>query len=125
MDPRTPEPADEESANRPEADPLNSLPRVKTPVLMLNGKYDYFVPVASSQEPFFTLLGTRTSDKKYIVCDGRHDVPRTELIKESLACWTGTWGRCGRGRAKACGRQFNGYLSMHRRSAPTPGPETS
>jgi dienelactone hydrolase len=29
---------------RPEVDPFNYLPRTKSPVLMLNGKYDYFFP---------------------------------------------------------------------------------
>jgi formylglycine-generating enzyme required for sulfatase activity/dienelactone hydrolase len=70
---------------RPEVDPFNYLPRTKSPVLMLNGKYDYFFPVASAQQPFFTRLGTPTADKKYIVFEGAHDVPRTELIKESLS----------------------------------------
>ena len=71
--------------SRPEVDPFNYLPRVTSPVLMLNGKYDYFFPVASSQEPFFKHLGTPAGNKKYIVYEGGHDVPRTELIKESLA----------------------------------------
>jgi dienelactone hydrolase len=71
--------------SRPEVDPFNYLPHVKSPVLMLNGKYDYFFPSASAQEPFFKRLGTPTADKKYILYEGGHDVPRTELIKESLA----------------------------------------
>ena len=70
---------------RPEVDPFNYLPHVRTPVLMLNGKYDFFFPSASSQEPFYKRLGTPTADKKYILYEGGHDVPRTELIKESLA----------------------------------------
>ncbi len=71
--------------SRPEVDPFNYLPHVKSPVLMLNGKYDYFFASASAQEPFYKRLGTPTADKKYIVYEGGHDVPRTELIKESLA----------------------------------------
>ena len=35
----------------PEVDPVNFAPRVKVPVLMLNGRYDYFYPTATSQEP--------------------------------------------------------------------------
>ena len=35
----------------PEADPVNFAPHVKVPVLMLNGRYDYFFPTATSQEP--------------------------------------------------------------------------
>ncbi len=68
-----------------EVDPLNYLPHVTTPVLMLNGKYDFFFPVELSQKPFFDKLGTATDHKKYLVYEGGHDVPRTELIKETLA----------------------------------------
>jgi dienelactone hydrolase len=70
---------------RPEADVYNFLPRVKTPVLMLNGRLDFFFPIETSQRPFFGGLGTPAADKRYQVYDGGHDVPRTELIKESLA----------------------------------------
>ena len=42
----------------PEADPVNFAPRVKVPVLMLNGRFDFFGPTATSQEPLFKLLGT-------------------------------------------------------------------
>ena len=42
----------------PEADAVNFAPYVKTPVLMLNGRFDYFFPTASSQEPLFDLFGT-------------------------------------------------------------------
>ena len=42
----------------PEADPVNFAPRVKVPVLMLNGRFDFFYPTATSQEPMFKLLGT-------------------------------------------------------------------
>lgn len=69
---------------RPEVDQINFLPRVKVPVIMLNGKYDHFFPVESSQKPFFRLLGAPPSDKKYILYDGGHFVPRTQLITESL-----------------------------------------
>ena len=70
---------------RPEVEPINYLPRIHIPVLMLNGKYDFFFPVATSQEPFFRFLGSPAADKRYIVYEGGHDVPRTQLIKETLA----------------------------------------
>jgi dienelactone hydrolase len=69
---------------RPEIDPVNYLPRVTVPVLMLNGKYDFFFPVETAQRPFFDMLGTPADRKKWIVYEGGHDVPRTELIKETL-----------------------------------------
>jgi dipeptidyl aminopeptidase/acylaminoacyl peptidase len=70
---------------RDEVEPVNYLPRVRIPVLMLNGKYDFFFPVKTAQEPFYRLLGTPAADKRYIVYEGGHDVPRTQLIKETLA----------------------------------------
>jgi tRNA A-37 threonylcarbamoyl transferase component Bud32/dienelactone hydrolase len=70
---------------RPEADVYNFLPRVKSPVIMLNGRDDFFFPLETSQVPFFQRLGTPAADKKHLVYDGGHDVPRTELIKETLA----------------------------------------
>jgi dienelactone hydrolase len=69
----------------PEVDQLNFLPRVRQPVLMLNGKHDMFFPVETSQKPMFNLLGTPANDKKIIVYDAGHLVPRTDLMKESLS----------------------------------------
>ena len=43
---------------RPEEDPVNFLPRIHIPVLMLSGKYDSVFPLESSQKPFFRLLGS-------------------------------------------------------------------
>jgi dienelactone hydrolase len=70
---------------RPEVDPLNFLPRIKTPTLMLNGKYDFFYPTEISQKPFFRLLGTATNHKRYSLSESGHDVPRTQGISETLA----------------------------------------
>jgi dienelactone hydrolase len=69
----------------PEADQINYLPRVLQPVLMLNGTYDMYFPVESSQKPMFRLLGTPEGQKKMIVYPSGHLVPSTEFIKETLA----------------------------------------
>ena len=71
--------------SRPEVDPLHFLPHIKTPVLLLGGKYDHLFPVETAQKPFFSLLGTPEDQKKYLLFEGGHFVPRTELIAESLA----------------------------------------
>lgn len=70
---------------QPEADPFNYLPRVTLPVLMLNGRYDFYFPVETSQRPYFERLGTPSADKSWMVYDGSHSVPATQLAKESLA----------------------------------------
>jgi cephalosporin-C deacetylase-like acetyl esterase len=68
----------------PEVDQLNFAPRVRAPVLMLNGRFDFIYPVDTSQEPMFRLLGTPKEDKRRVVYDTGHDIPRHEEIKETL-----------------------------------------
>jgi dienelactone hydrolase len=69
---------------RPEVDPLNFLPRVRLPVLMLSGKLDPYYPVETSQRPFMELLGTPAQHKRHFIAEGGHNVPRADLIRESL-----------------------------------------
>jgi len=68
----------------PEVDELHYLHRVKIPVLMLNGKYDFFFPYETSQVPYFELMGTPDEDKRLVVHEAGHSFPRTELVKETL-----------------------------------------
>jgi len=68
----------------PEVDQLNYIPRVTQPILMLNGKYDMYIPVETSQKPMYDLLGTPTRDKKLIIYESGHLVPPTDFIKETL-----------------------------------------
>jgi serine/threonine protein kinase/formylglycine-generating enzyme required for sulfatase activity/dienelactone hydrolase len=67
----------------PEVDVINFITRVKQPVLMLNGRYDFFFPVDSTQEPFYQMLGSKKDQKKHLIYDTSHTIPRNELIKES------------------------------------------
>ncbi len=68
----------------PEADQLNYLPRVNQPVLMLNGKHDMFFPVETSQMPMYNFIGTAKENKKIIIYEAGHLVPRTDFVKETL-----------------------------------------
>jgi dienelactone hydrolase len=70
---------------QPEVDVINYLPRVRIPVLMLNGQYDFFFPVQTSQIPMFRLLGTPAEHKRQVISPGGHFVPRTQLISETLS----------------------------------------
>jgi serine/threonine protein kinase/dienelactone hydrolase len=58
---------------RPELDPVHYLPRIKIPVLMLNGEYDAIFPRLESQEPMFQLLGTPAEHKKHSLSKDSHD----------------------------------------------------
>lgn len=70
----------------PEADVLNFLPRLTTPVLMLNGEYDSLFPVETLQLPMFDLLGTAPEDKKHLTVPAEHGrLPRGFRIRESVA----------------------------------------
>jgi eukaryotic-like serine/threonine-protein kinase len=69
-----------------EADTWNYAPRVKIPVLMLNGQDDFILPVEASQDPIFKALGTPEKDKRHIVYPGGHVdyIDRQEVVKEAL-----------------------------------------
>ena len=72
-------------ASLPEVDEFNFVPRIKIPILMLNGKYDHWFPYETSQKPFYELLGTPDEHKKHYVYETWHMVPRDQMIKETLA----------------------------------------
>jgi eukaryotic-like serine/threonine-protein kinase len=55
-----------------EVDPWNYAPRVKVPLLMLNGRDDFICPVELSQIPLLSALGTPERDKRHILFDGGH-----------------------------------------------------
>ena len=77
----------EMQATQPMVDPFNFLSRITVPTLMLNGRYDSFFPVETSQKPFFEQLGMREPDKKIIITDANHFVLSYEAnlaIRETL-----------------------------------------
>ena len=70
-------------AVRPEEDPVNFLPRIRIPVLMLSGRYDSVFPYESSQLPFLRLLGSPPGAKKQVLFEGGHFLPRPMWVSES------------------------------------------
>jgi hypothetical protein len=75
---------------RPEVNPINYLGRVKIPTLMLNGKYDSFLPLETSSRPMFELLGTSAEHKQMKIYETDHIPPLNETIRETLA-WFDTY----------------------------------
>lgn len=69
---------------RPEVNPVNFLPRVHIPVLMLSGSLDNTFPLETSGRPFFRFLGTPAEHKRQEVWEGGHYVPRTMQVARSL-----------------------------------------
>jgi dienelactone hydrolase len=70
---------------RPEVNTVNYVSRIRTPTLMLNGKYDSFFPTEISSQRAFDLLGTPLKDKDIKFYETDHIPPRAEFIKETLA----------------------------------------
>ncbi len=68
----------------PEVDPLNFAPRVLQPTLMINGRYDFFFPVETSQLPLFLLLGVPAEHKRQIIAEGGHAPPQDLVVKETI-----------------------------------------
>jgi dienelactone hydrolase len=70
----------------PEIDPLNYVPRVTVPVLMINGRYDNLFPLEMSQLPLYRFLGAAEEDKRHVLFDVGHSIPRPrqEAIREVL-----------------------------------------
>jgi dienelactone hydrolase len=68
----------------PEANEFNYVSYIKTPVLMLNGKYDFTFPYESTVKPMFDLLETPEQHKRLILYETDHFVPKSEIIKETL-----------------------------------------
>jgi pimeloyl-ACP methyl ester carboxylesterase len=58
----------------PGDDQADFAPRMKRPVLMVNGRYDYTFQLDLSQNPLFNMLGTPAKDKRHVVLETAHDV---------------------------------------------------
>lgn len=73
--------------SRPEIRGYNYAPRVRVPVLMVNGSLDANFPVEWSQNPLFQLLGTPVDHKKHITFPTDHGNLvrfRNEMIEKIL-----------------------------------------
>ena len=68
----------------PEADPMNFAPRVKIPVLMINGRYDFVFPLETCQQPLLRALGSAPQDKRQALFDTGHAPPLLPMMKETL-----------------------------------------
>jgi len=68
----------------PEVDQINFAGRIRIPLLMINGMYDHFFPVETSQKPLFRLFGTPDSDKRQVIFAAGHGLPKDVPEKETL-----------------------------------------
>jgi cephalosporin-C deacetylase-like acetyl esterase len=70
-----------------ETDPVNFAPRVRQPVLMVNGRDDFDLPYESAQVPLFNALGTAAADKRHAVLPGGHLPPEPQLAYKEILDW--------------------------------------
>ena len=70
---------------RPEANQINYITRVKTPTLILAGKYDTMFPYEQFIKPMYDLLGTPDEHKVLKLYETDHIPPRNDFIREILS----------------------------------------
>jgi dienelactone hydrolase len=68
----------------PGTDQVDFAPRLKTPTLMIGGRYDW---IFQGKDALFRMLGTPAADKRVVTFETAHDVSeqRTDLIREVTA----------------------------------------
>jgi formylglycine-generating enzyme required for sulfatase activity/dienelactone hydrolase len=71
----------------PGRDQADFARRLKIPVLMVNGRFDFSFSLERAQEPLFRMLGTPAADKRHVVLDTPHDVRarRPEMTRVVLS----------------------------------------
>ncbi len=71
----------------PGRDQADFAARLKKPVLMVNGKYDFTFPPDQAQAPMFQMIGTPPADKHRVLLETPHDVTqdKPDLTREVLA----------------------------------------
>ena len=64
---------------------ISFVTRVRIPVLMINGRFDDYFPLETSQRAMLHLLGTPEKDKKHVVFETGHgDLPHKDEVRETL-----------------------------------------
>jgi formylglycine-generating enzyme required for sulfatase activity/tRNA A-37 threonylcarbamoyl transferase component Bud32/pimeloyl-ACP methyl ester carboxylesterase len=71
----------------PEIEPINFAPRLRIPVLLITGRYDFSSPYETAQVPAFRFLGTPEKDKRHFVHDGGHIPTRMQPIIKEILDW--------------------------------------
>jgi dienelactone hydrolase len=68
-------------------DQVDFAPRIKKPVLMLNGRYDLTFSPERSQLPLFRMLGTPPADKRQMDFDTPHDISLAPGLSKEVLDW--------------------------------------
>jgi eukaryotic-like serine/threonine-protein kinase len=69
----------------PEIDTINYAPRIRIPVLLLDGRYDFDAPrEKQSHDPLFDLLGSPADRKQHTILEAGHALPMANAAREIL-----------------------------------------
>ena len=68
----------------PEANPINYVPRISMPLLMMNGRYDTLIGYEQSALPMFEMVATTAEHKVILSYATDHIPPKSEYVKETL-----------------------------------------
>lgn len=75
------------TGTHPMLDLVNYAPRIRFPVLMINGRFDHILPYERSQRRLFTLLGSPADQKEHIVYDGGHFAYPLNSVARDASNW--------------------------------------
>ena len=68
----------------PEVDPFHFLPRVRTPIMIVNSRYDFGFPYAASQLPTLEYAGTPAEHKRLVSTETSFPVPNWAVMREAI-----------------------------------------
>jgi eukaryotic-like serine/threonine-protein kinase len=73
-------------------DQADFAPRLRIPVLMVNGRYDFSFSPERAQNPLFRMLGTPAAEREHVMLESPHGVNsrRTEMMAAVLR-WLDRW----------------------------------
>ncbi len=71
----------------PVVEPANFAPRSTVPVLMVNGRNDFWFPYEGSQLPLFRLLGAPDGDKQHVLLEAGHTPEDWQGVVRAVLGW--------------------------------------
>jgi len=71
----------------PEIEPFNFAPRIKIPVLLMGGRYDFQHPYEAAQLPLFRDLGTSEKEKREVVFESGHVPQQIQPVIKEILDW--------------------------------------
>ncbi len=68
----------------PENRAIDYAPRIRMPTMLLNGRYDFGVPLDTAQRPLFEAFGTRPDQKRHVILEAGHALSVEDAASATL-----------------------------------------